>query len=182
MDSKGDFGNGWDLIRDMRILFATLDYFPAIGGLQVSINELIHWLKIRGHSCAVLVYAVRRDMTRPKALAKAVFSKLFKRPFFISDKTFPYPVYRTKNPLESLSIVRRIFNPDVLVCVVGGSHTIDFAKVLCKAAGDLPTVTYIFDIEVLAYTCTKSSYHGLDLIAGKDLVKPCFFHIQYLTS
>lgn len=160
MDSKGDFENGWLLISGMRILFATVDYFPARGGLQASVHELVHCLKIRGHFCAILVSATRRDMTRPKALVKAVSWKLFKRPFFISDKTFSYPVYRTKNPLESLSIVRRIFNPDVLVCVVGGSHTIDFAKMLCKTAGDLPTVIYIFDIQGVAFTadpvCARS--------------------------
>ena len=57
-------------------------------------------------------------------------------------------------------MVRRIFNPDVLVCVVGGSHTIDFAKMLCKTAGDLPTVVYIFDIQGVAFTtdplCARS--------------------------
>jgi glycosyltransferase involved in cell wall biosynthesis len=144
----------------MRILFATADYFPTRGGLQASVHELIHCLKIRGHSCAILVSAVRRDMTRPRALIKAVVYKLFKRPFLISDKTFSYPVYRTKNPLESLSKLRRIFRPDVLVCVVGGSHTIDFAKSLCKTAGDLPTVIYIFDVQGVALTadpiCAKS--------------------------
>jgi len=160
MDSKGDFGNGSDLIRGMKILFATVDYFPERGGLQASVNELIHHLKIRGHFCAILVSAVRRDMTRPKVLVKAVAYKLFKSPFFISDNTFSYPVYRTKNPLESLSKVRRIFNPDVLVCVVGGSHTFDFAKMLCKTADDLPTVIYIFDVQGVAFTadplCAKS--------------------------
>ena len=149
---KGDCANGWGLIRDMRILFATADYFPARGGLQTSVDELIKWLEIRGHVCAILVGAKRRDMTRPKALAKAVSYKLFKRPFFISDKTFSHPAYRTKNPLESLSIVRRIFKPDVLVCVVGGSHTIDFAKILCKTAGDLPTVIYVFDVQGVVLT------------------------------
>jgi glycosyltransferase involved in cell wall biosynthesis len=144
----------------MRILFATVDYFPARGGLQASIHELIHCLKTRGHSCAILVSAVRRDMTRPRALVKAVAYKLFKRPFLIYDKTFSYPVYRTKNPLESLSRVRQVFNPDVLVCVVGGSHTIDFAKKLCKTAGGIPTVIYIFDVQGVAVTadplCAKS--------------------------
>ena len=108
MDSKGDFGNGWDLIKDMRILFATAEYFPARGGLQASVDTLIHRLATRGHFCAVLVSAMRRDMIRPKALAKAVSWKLFKRPFFVSDKTFSYPVYRPKNPMEGLSIARRI--------------------------------------------------------------------------
>lgn len=144
----------------LRILFATLDYFPARGGLQASIDKLIHWLKIRGHYCAVLVSATRGDMTQPKALAKAAAWKLFKHPFFISDNTFPYPVFRTKNPLESLSIARRIFNPDVLVCVIGSSYTIDFAKMICKSAGDLPTLIYIFDVQGVAFTsdllCVRS--------------------------
>ena len=135
----------------MRILFATVDYFPVRGGLQASIDQLIHWLKIRGHFCGVLVSAVRRDMIRLKTLAKGISYKLFKRPFFTVDRTFPYPVYRTKNPLESLSIVRRMFKPDVLVCVVGGSHTINFTKLLCQSAGDLPTLIYIFDVEGVAF-------------------------------
>jgi len=160
MDSKGDFGNGWDLVKGMRILFATAEYFPARGGLQASVDTLMDWLKIRGHFCAILVNATRRDMIRPKALVKAVSWKLFKRPFSIFDKTYSHPVYRTKNHLESLSIVRRIFNPDVLVCVVGSSYTIDFAKMLCKTAGDLPTVIYIFDIQGVAFTadplCARS--------------------------
>ena len=122
------------------------------GGFRRASISLFIWLKIRGHSCGILVYAMRRDMIRPRALAKGISYKLFKRPFFISDKTFPYPVYRTKNPLESLSIAKRIFKPDVLVCVLGGSHTIDFAKMLCKSAGDLPTLIYIFDIEGVAFT------------------------------
>jgi glycosyltransferase involved in cell wall biosynthesis len=136
----------------MRILFATMDYFPARGGLQASVDQLIRWLKIRGHFCAVLVSAMRRDLIRPSALVKGISYKLFKRPFFVSDKTFPYPVYRTKNSMESLSIIRRIFKPDVLVCVVGGSHTINFTKLLCKFAGDLPTVIYIFDVEGVTLT------------------------------
>jgi len=144
----------------MRVLFATMDYFPARGGLQASVDKLIRWLATRGHSCAILVYATRHDMVQPRALAKAVSWKLFKRPFVISDKTFPYSVYRTKNPLESLSIVRRTFKPDVLVCVVGGSHTINFTKMLCNAAGDLPTVIYIFDVQGVASTadplCARS--------------------------
>lgn len=144
----------------MRILFATEDYFPVRGGLQASVDTLMDWLKIRGHFCAVLVRATHRDMTRPRSLVKTAFWKFFKRPFFISDKTVSHPVYRTKNPLQSLSIVRRIFNPDVLVCVVGGSHTIEFAKMLCKTADDLPTLIYIFDIQGAAFTadplCARS--------------------------
>jgi glycosyltransferase involved in cell wall biosynthesis len=167
--SKDDFENGWDRAIRMKILFATVDYFPARGGLQASVDKLIHWLKKRGHSCAVLVSAVRRDMIRPKTLAKGISYKLFKRPFFTVDRTFPYPVYRTKNPLESLSIARRIFNPDILVCVVGGSHTIDFAKMLCKTAGDLPSLIYIFDIEGVAFTADPL-YAKSHVVANADVI------------
>ena len=162
----------------MRILFATVDYFPARGGLQASVDTLIHLLKIRGHLCAILVSATRRDMTQPKALTKAVAYKIFKRPFFILDNRFSYPVYRTKNPLESLSIVRRIFDPDVLVCVVGGSQTIDFAKILCTTAGDLPTVIYIFDVQGVAITedplCTRSH-----VIANAEVIASLIVDCQY---
>jgi glycosyltransferase involved in cell wall biosynthesis len=127
-----------------------MDYFPARGGLQSSLDKLIHRLQTRGHTCAVLVSATRNDMKHPIGLAKAISWKVFNRPFFMSDKTFSYPVFRVKNPLESLSIARRLFNPDVLVCVVGGSHTVDFTQLLCHGAAGLPIVIYIFDIQGVA--------------------------------
>jgi glycosyltransferase involved in cell wall biosynthesis len=136
----------------MRVLFATNDYFPKKGGLQASIDKLIQRLVARGHSCAVLVRPVRRNMQQPKILAKRIVRKLFNRPFVISDKTFLYPVYRAPHPPECLTIVNRDFNPDVMVCVVGGSHTVDFIKALCKTAGDLPIMIYIFDVQGINFT------------------------------
>ena len=153
----------------MRILFATLNYFPDRGGLQTSIEKLIHWLNLRGHFCSLLVYAKRRDLITPTGLLKGAYGKFLKRPFVFHDKTFSYPVYRTKTPFESLSTLRQTFKPDVLVCVVGGDHTIDFSKMLCMAAGDLPTAIYVFDIQGVAITA-DNIFANSHLIANAEVI------------
>ena len=136
----------------MRVLIATQDYFPTRGGLQASVDTLVQGLITHGHVCAVLIKTTRRDMRNFMGLAKRVARKLFKSPIIVSDRTFPYPAYRTPLPRESLTTVRRIFKPDIMVCVVGGSYTTQFAKDVLNAAGDLPTLTYIFDIEGVTLT------------------------------
>ncbi len=136
----------------MRVLFVTTDYFPSRGGLQASVDKLIHRLETRGHFCAVLTPATRHNMHQPRVLAKRVIRKLFNRSFVISDNMFSYPVYRAPHPPESLSIVKQRFKPDVMVCVVGGSHTINLTKTFCETAGDLPTMIYIFDVQGVAFT------------------------------
>ena len=134
-------------VHQMKLLFATEDYFPERGGLQESTHKLIHWLLSRGHDCEVLVRAKRRDLVRPKTLVQGLAWKFFNRPFLMRDHGFPYPLYRTKTPAESLAVITRRFKPDVLVCVVGGNHTIDFAHMLANNAADLPVVIYIFDVQ-----------------------------------
>ncbi len=131
----------------MKLLFATEDYFPKRGGLQESTHKLIHWLSSRGHGCEVLVRATRYDLIKPSTLVKGLAWKLFNRPFFMVDKSFPYPIYRTKNPAESLALIKRRSKPDALVCVIGGTYTIDFAKKLCNSADGLPVFIYIFDVQ-----------------------------------
>ena len=153
----------------MRILFATSDYFPERGGLQTSIEKLVHWLNSRGHNCALLVYANRRDLITPKNLCTGFLWKLFRQPFVISDNTFPYPVYRTKTPFEILSKLKKTFKPDILVCVVGGSHTIHFSKRLCMAVGDLPTSIYIFDRQGVAFASDSTSANT-HVIANAEVI------------
>jgi hypothetical protein len=149
-DLKSDSKNNSERISSMRVLIATQDYFPARGGLQSSTDTLVRGLAARGHVCAVAIKTAGRDLSNLKGYFKRLARKLFNIPIVISDRTFPYPAYRVPIPLESLSAVKRSFKPDVLVCVVGGSYTTQFARDVLHAAGDLPTVTYIFDIEGVA--------------------------------
>lgn len=143
-------GCGWG--KHMKILFATNDYFPQTGGLQASIHDLIPRLEDLGHSCAVLIPATPKDLKRPAVMAKRIIRKLIKRPFIIHDRKLPYTVFRAPHPPENLSMVKDIYKPDVIVCVIGGTHTIGFVKNICKTAGDTPIMVYIFDIEGVAFT------------------------------
>jgi hypothetical protein len=56
-----------------------------------------------------------------------------------------------------------------MVCVIGGIHTVHFAKTICKTAGDLPTLIYIFDVQGAAFTADPLCV-GSHVVANAEVI------------
>jgi len=153
----------------MRVLFTIKDFFPLRGGLQASVDKIIRQLVVRGNDCAVLTQIRKQERNKKRVLTERIARKLFKRPIVINDQTFDYPVFRILNPAESLPIILNRFNPDVMMCTVGGSTSIPFTSQLLNSAGSLPNVIYSCDMQGITLTADPS-FAKSHVVANAELI------------
>lgn len=113
----------------MRILFATKDHLPIVGGAESTTHGLVAELQRRGHS--TIVFA-GQDLRRP--LQRAV------------DGSLGYLTLRSAAPDRALPRVLKRFAPDVVV--VGGydETRVAWARSMLVGAAHLPTVLHLHDI------------------------------------
>ncbi len=153
----------------MRVLFTLRDFFPLRGGLQASVDKIIRQLAVPGHDCAVLTQIHKRDARRKDVLTRRIARKIYKRPVIIDDRTFDYPVYRILNPVESLPVIRAKFNPDVMMCTVGGFASIPFTSKLLNRAANLPSVIYSCDMQGITITADPT-YAKSHIVANAEMI------------
>ena len=112
----------------MRILFATKDHLPIVGGAEVTTHCVATELERRGHS--VTVFA--RQDPRLAPLAEV-------------DRSLGYLTLRSDSPEHALDGVLDSCAPDVVV--VGGYHaeTDAWARSMLEGARQLPTLLHLHD-------------------------------------
>jgi GT2 family glycosyltransferase/glycosyltransferase involved in cell wall biosynthesis len=122
----------------VRILFAGKQHF-GVGGVQASTDQLARWLILAGHDVAALAQMPverRADMGR---LGIRRWPGLGYQAWAVS----------TVPPDVALHVVRRRFQPDVVVVNGGGRWYHDWTRRLLDASVGIPTVLYVRDHEAL---------------------------------
>ncbi len=125
----------------MRILFASYNHLPKIGGITITTDQLARRLVKRNHAVAVLTRLEHRSAA---GRYQRLRQKVTGRPSVAVDKSREYTVFRAIDPARSFPCVQQRFRPDVIVVNVGGSME-DFAVSIFRAAGSVPTALYIHD-------------------------------------
>lgn len=129
----------------MRILFASSNHLPRIGGITVNTHYLASRLKARGHEVGVYTSLshrfsrVARLMRGGAVLGRSV----------APDKRLGYSVFRTVISKNSFEDVCRAFHPDVIVINVGSGME-SFCRLVRQCTGRHHTVAYFHDLEAVS--------------------------------
>src|SRR3954447_3139035 len=130
----------------MRILFTSRHYLPRIGGLQLSVHQLVLRLIERGHDVAVLTTTDAFRDARFPAVAE-LEARARSVPPVVDDPSFDYPVRRAYGgPAGAKAAIHQV-RPDAGVARVGGRATLGFTRGVLRAARALPNALYFRDVE-----------------------------------
>jgi len=128
-------------VSPYRVIFASANHLPHVGGNEITTDQLARRLTARGHALAILTgvfpWSGRRSL--PERVLRRLL-KLVRRDAPLIDNRFPYKVYRALDPARSFGIVRDHFRPDVLIINAGVES---FSYPMIHAAGTVPTIVYL---------------------------------------
>jgi glycosyltransferase involved in cell wall biosynthesis len=130
----------------VRILFTSRHYLPRIGGLQLSVHQLVLRLVERGNDVALLTTTDDFHDSRFPPLVE-LQARLRSVPPVVEDESFDYPVWRANVARAGAKRVIDAFGPDVVVAHVGGRATLGFTKGVLHAARKVPNALYFRDVE-----------------------------------
>jgi glycosyltransferase involved in cell wall biosynthesis len=149
----------------MRILFASLNYLPRIGGITLTMHQLARRLEARGHAVAILTRpsdaTIRQRLLNKWRRWRGSMSPL-------RDPDFSYAVYRAINPGLAVQAVVMEFRPDVVVVNVGTGMQ-DFACAVMQRLRDVPALLYFHDLGSLSVLDYDTVKPVLLLAVGKTL-------------
>jgi glycosyltransferase involved in cell wall biosynthesis len=127
----------------MRILFATRDYFPAMGGVQVFTHDLATRLLARGNAVGVLTW--KRPASASGRIDQVVRKLRNRAPLHVDNK-LGYPTIRSIVPQEALRDLVRSFEPDIVVVNGAGGHTRGITRKIFAEARNVPKVLFLRDV------------------------------------
>jgi glycosyltransferase involved in cell wall biosynthesis len=133
----------------VRILFASVNHLPLVGGIELTTHQLARRLLARGHEIAVLAGRFSWS-SGPTSLGDRLTARWLRLTHSLAiqrDHRFEYTVYRTLDPASSVDVVREEFRPDVVVVNAGGEA---FASKVMSAARPVPTIVYFHGLGALS--------------------------------
>jgi glycosyltransferase involved in cell wall biosynthesis len=131
----------------MRILFASVNHLPHVGGVEITTHQLALRLVSRGHSVAVLAGLLPWSGTpsvRERLLGR--WLRLTHHYRAVRDNKLGYSVYRALDPPRSAESVLETFQPDIMVINAG---SVRFVDALRRAAKSFPIIVYLHSVSAL---------------------------------
>lgn len=122
--------------KRFRILFATTNHLPYIGGAEISTHHLATALLDRGHAVTIATGSTRRSIA---GLTDWATSQVRSRCRVHRDSDFGYPTLRSIKPLDALEQRLSEVVPDVVVVTGSDPH---FALPALTLSQRFPSILY----------------------------------------